>query len=140
MASGTRGPWLLVRAAKAGDAQLVARLLGEGRDENGADETGCTALILASENGHVGVVRLLLARQSIEVNKTAQNGATALMIASHFGQLEVLRLLLAHPAVEANRTCPDGWSALCAASENARRHREPFGRSPRSRAGAAAGC
>jgi hypothetical protein len=30
MASETRGPWLLVRAAEAGDAQLVAQLLGEG--------------------------------------------------------------------------------------------------------------
>ena len=47
MASGTRGPWLLVCAAEAGNAQLVARLLGEGRDVNEADEFGCTALILA---------------------------------------------------------------------------------------------
>ncbi len=62
MASGTRGPWLLARAAEAGDAQLVARLLGEGRDVNEADEFGCTALIFASLNGHVEVVRHLLAR------------------------------------------------------------------------------
>ena len=44
MASGTPGPRLLVCAAEAGDAQLVARLLGEGRDVNEADETGWTAL------------------------------------------------------------------------------------------------
>ena len=53
MASGSRGPLLLVRAAKAGDAQLVARLLGEGRDVNEADGSGYTALFLASQNGHV---------------------------------------------------------------------------------------
>jgi hypothetical protein len=47
MARGTRGPKLLVRAAKAGDAQLVARLLCEGRDVNEADEFGCTALMMA---------------------------------------------------------------------------------------------
>ncbi len=44
MASGTRGPWLLISAAKAGNVQLVARLLGEGRDVNEADETGCTCI------------------------------------------------------------------------------------------------
>ncbi len=44
MASGTRGLWLLVRAAKVGEAQLVAQLLGLGRDVNEADENCCTAL------------------------------------------------------------------------------------------------
>ena len=64
MASGNSnapGPPLLARAAKAGDAQLVARLLGEGRDVNEADEFGITALMIASEIGHAKVVRLLLA-------------------------------------------------------------------------------
>ena len=73
MASGNPGPRLW-SAAEAGDAQLVARLLGEGRDVNEADEFGCTALILASEKGHVDVVRLLLARQGVEVDKTEENG------------------------------------------------------------------
>jgi ankyrin repeat protein len=53
--------------AADGDAQLVARLLDEGRDVNEADGSGCTALIYASQNGHVEVVRLLLAPQGVEV-------------------------------------------------------------------------
>ncbi len=80
MASGTRGPLQLVRAAKAGDAQLVARLLSEGRDVNEAGESGFTALNWASHEGHVEVVRLLLARQDVEVNKSAADGLTALFI------------------------------------------------------------
>ncbi len=85
MASGNSnlpGSRLVAHAAKAGNAQLVARLLGEGRDVNEADETGWTALFWASRAGHVEVVRLLLARKGVKVNKTAQNGATALMVAS----------------------------------------------------------
>ena len=74
MASGTRGPWLLVRAAEAGDAQLVARLLGEGRDVNEADGSGYTALFLASQNGHVEVVLLLLAHPAVEANRTSTAG------------------------------------------------------------------
>ncbi len=34
----------LPRAAEVGDAKLVERLLGEGRDVNEADQTGGTAL------------------------------------------------------------------------------------------------
>ncbi len=30
---------------------------------------GCTALIVASQNGHIEVVRLLLARQDVDVNR-----------------------------------------------------------------------
>jgi ankyrin repeat protein len=92
MASGTRGPWLLVRAAEAGDAQLVARLLGEGRDVNETDEAGCTALLCAAYIGRADVVRLLLARQDVEVNKTAQEVCTtALMIASQNGLLPAMK-------------------------------------------------
>ena len=83
MASGTRGPWLLVRAAEAGDAQLVARLLGEGRDVNEADENGWPALVLASQNGHVEVVRLLLAHPDVEVNKTAADARSRARGARH---------------------------------------------------------
>jgi ankyrin repeat protein len=71
----------VAHAAKAGNAQLVARLLGEGRDVNEADETGCTALLWAAILGHVEVVRLLLARQGVKVNKTTPAGFTALMLA-----------------------------------------------------------
>ena len=104
MASGNSnapGPRLLARAAQAGNAQLVARLLGEGRDVTEADESGWTALLCSAWNGHVEVVRLLLARQGVEVNKSAADGNTALIVASLKGHAEVVRLLLAHPDVEA---------------------------------------
>jgi hypothetical protein len=63
--SNVPSPRRLVRAAEAGNAQLVARLLGEGRDVNKADEDGCTALIYAAFLGHVELVRLLLARLQV---------------------------------------------------------------------------
>ncbi len=91
MASGNSN---LARAALTGDAQLVARLLGEGRDVNEADELGWTALVLASQNGHVEVVQLLLARQGVEVNMTAQNGATALSMAAGTDMMGTDRCLL----------------------------------------------
>ena len=109
MASGTAGPGLLARAAKAGDAQLVARLLGEKRDVNEADETGYTALLWSAFLGRADVGRLLLARKGVEVNKSAADGATALIVASQKGHVEVVRILLAREGVEVNKTAPDGF-------------------------------
>jgi ankyrin repeat protein len=120
MASGNSnapGLRLLPRAAEAGNAQLVARLLGEGRDVNEADETGDTALVLASLKGHDKAVRLLLARQGVEVNKTEKHGCTALYLASLRGHVEVVRLLLAQQDVDVNKTAPNGDTALMVASE-----------------------
>ncbi len=50
-----------------------------GVEVNKTTPAGFTALMIASLNGHVDVVRLLLARQGVEVN--THNGSTALYIA-----------------------------------------------------------
>ncbi len=65
------------------------------------------------------MVRLLLAGQGVEVNKTAQNGVTALCIASQQGHVEVVRLLLARQGVEVNKDAR-GHSALMLASQDGR--------------------
>ncbi len=57
-------------------------------------------------------MRLLLARQGVEVNKTAQNGATALIFASQSGHVEVVQLLLARQGVEVNQSDSKGATAL----------------------------
>ncbi len=64
------------------------------------------------------MVRLLLARQGVEVNKTAEKGSTALLMASENGHLEVVRLLLARQGVKVNKTAQDGFTALMVASQN----------------------
>ncbi len=64
------------------------------------------------------MVRLLLARQDVEVNKSAADGATALMLASYKGHVEVVRLLLAHPDVDVNKADASGATALYIASQN----------------------
>ena len=40
------------------------------------------------------MVRLLLARKGVEVNKTAADGGTALMVASQKGRVEVVRSVI----------------------------------------------
>ncbi len=64
------------------------------------------------------MVRLLLARKGVEVNKSAADGYTALYVASQEGQVEVVRLLLARQGVEVNKTAQNGATALHTASQN----------------------
>ena len=55
---------------------------------------GATALYLASQNGHTGIVKSLLAAGA-DVNSKTRAGATALAIAKQRGHAEVVKVLLA---------------------------------------------
>ncbi len=56
-------------------------------------EYGWTALMLASLNGHEEIVKMLLAKDNIEINQTNKKGETALMWASRKGNLEIVKML-----------------------------------------------
>jgi hypothetical protein len=64
----------------------------------------------SSQQGHVAVVRLLLAR-AVQINKSRMGGPTALHVASQKGHVEVVRLLLAHQHVEVNKGGSQGITA-----------------------------
>jgi uncharacterized protein len=81
------------RAARRGDVGEVERLVGQ--DPGLLDATngvGRTALMYASEEGHVGVVRWLL-RKGAAMNERDADGWTALWDACYGGHLPVVRLL-----------------------------------------------
>ena len=70
-----------------------------------------TALEAASVNGHVGVVRMLLARGAKQVRPGATD--TAMYLAVHYNHIEVVKLLLAAPgASDALKTKHGGRTPL----------------------------
>jgi ankyrin repeat protein len=79
----------------------VRALLAKGADVDTKDEYGITALMRASQHGHLKSVNLLLDKGS-DVNATDKIGWTALMHATVDGRREVVKVLLAKGARDKN--------------------------------------
>jgi ankyrin repeat protein len=83
------------RAAKAGDLAEVMTIVGQDQGLLDAGDVvyGRTALMLASREGHVGMVRWLLDKGAA-MNERSHFEGTALWFACHHGRSPVVRLLL----------------------------------------------
>jgi ankyrin repeat protein len=96
-----------------GNLNVVRDLLLAGAHVNAQrDCDGATALLAASCNGHVEIVKFLLQQNNIDVNIQRKNGGTALYMASRGGHLDVVRALLQHNKVDVNAERDDGTTAL----------------------------
>ncbi|TFK23323.1 ankyrin [Coprinopsis marcescibilis] len=115
-----RGWTPLMRAACVGDEEIV-RMLVEVGDTNQAgtrNESGCTALMLASAEGHVEVARALLLVRSASVENLRRRDSTeevsfisecgeALGEAAWYGHLDVVKMLLSVEGIDVNYTKPE---------------------------------
>mmetsp|Transcript_39895 Transcript_39895/g.98650 ORF Transcript_39895/g.98650 Transcript_39895/m.98650 type:complete len:95 (-) Transcript_39895:200-484(-) len=94
-----------MRASSGGHAGCVRLLLAAWADVNYARADGYTALMAATDRGHVDCGRLMLERAThtrggADVNHVGPFGVTTLIEASHFGHTGCVRLLL-----EVGRRC-----------------------------------
>ena len=104
----------LIMYASKGNLQEVRKLLVAGANVNSRGRAGITALYMASQNGHVEVVKALLQDGRVDVNhRRTTDGATALFAASAMGHVEVVKALLKNEKVDFNLTrTTDGTTAL----------------------------
>jgi ankyrin repeat protein len=90
-------PGGLCNAAAAGDIKVVKRLLRKGKspDDRSHDSDGqnCPALIMATGNGHIGVVKELI-KANVEVDAKDYCANTALTFAAQVGAGEICQLLI----------------------------------------------
>jgi len=68
------------KAAIAGNSEVIARQLADGKRIDALDGYGQTALMLAARHGHDGTVALLIDRGAA-LDVTAKYGLSALMLA-----------------------------------------------------------
>jgi ankyrin repeat protein len=103
---------------KEGHVRMVNALIDRGADVNAPstnpEHKKATPLMVASINGRVEVMRVLLAAGA-RVHLGDSDGRTALMHASYNGQVEAIRVLLAAGA-QINQVDAIGGTALMAAS------------------------
>jgi ankyrin repeat protein len=109
---------LLHAVAVDGSLHDVCTLLQKGGVDINAREysSGRTALILASEKGHLDIVRALLNPEhnndTIDVNLQDHGGHTALSWASDNGHFDIVCALLNHDAIDVIRRDHGGRIAL----------------------------
>ncbi|KAJ5882525.1 ankyrin [Penicillium soppii] len=116
-------------AAKGGYLQAVEKIFRSRSDLlNSKDDDGQTALIKASEDGHVDVATYLL-KEGADITLKSNNGRTALHMACEDGSVEICKLLLGsysrHGSLDAEKsfiTARDDWddTALIDGSVNGR--------------------
>ncbi|KAF0682808.1 Aste57867_25107 [Aphanomyces stellatus] len=85
---------VMLEAAKGGDLVMLQSSLYDGVPIDRIDEaTGCTALVLATQAGHVNVVKFLL-EHGAKADSTDQTGSTVLVLAVKMGLYHIVKLCL----------------------------------------------
>ena len=109
-----------ILASSYGQNQIVQTLFKKAQiDLNKFDETGKTALFLASQNNHINVIELLLDEEEIDVNLAElKKGETPLFVSSKNGHLKITRLLLNKTGIDVNKYTIERVSPLIAAASS----------------------
>ena len=87
---------------------------------NKPDRHGQTPILLAAEEGHEGVVKLLLRRKDVNLHTPGGYGVTLLMCAAHSGRDGIMKLLLERADFNTNIQDSEGHTPLAIAAVSGR--------------------
>jgi ankyrin repeat protein len=116
-AQNVRGDTKLTLAAAAGNIAAVTSLLEAGADPGQINGKGHCALVRASRNGHVEVIKLLIPFFNTKTQPSRQTLQLALAWAASRGHTAAVKALL-DAGAEINEVTPTGHTALMLAASN----------------------
>jgi ankyrin repeat protein len=93
-----RGATPMILAAESGQEAVVELLLHSGAGLHLVDNTDRSALELALENGHLGVLRVLLQQSIVDINGITKRGSSLLHLAAEVGEEDRVTFLLSMQA------------------------------------------
>ena len=91
-------------ASSSSDLYMIPARQEEGADANAKDGKGNSALILASEKGHTGLVQYLLTNKA-DVEAKQKDGWASLHFASQKGHVKVAELLVVRDEGQGRGKC-----------------------------------
>lgn len=114
------GRGILVDALLCVNETGIRTLLECGIEANVLNEDNMTPLCAAAMTGHISAMRLLVARDDIDINAKSQYliKDTVLHLAAVGGHVDIVQLLLSRPELIRNVRDLLGWSALHRACRN----------------------
>lgn len=89
----------LMIAADWGDVSVTRALLDQGANPNAKNRSGSTALMLASERGHLPIIRMLILHRLTDATLTDNNSFDALCYAAQNGSADACTLLMSFGGV-----------------------------------------
>ena len=102
-----------------GIVEIVASFVEMGDcDINQTDFRDCTPLMWAAQNGHEGVVKILLKQDNANPDKPDEDGRTPFLFATMNGHERVVKMLLERDDVNPEKPDRYGHTPLCCAAEN----------------------
>ena len=102
----------LIYASYSGNLPLAKFSVINGADINLKDENGTTALIMATTNGNLEIIKYLSDERGLEINAQDDNEKTALMYAAMSGNLEIVKYLVEERRVDMNVKDSQGHNAF----------------------------
>ena len=79
------------------------------------NKDGWTALMNACKEGHLDIVKYLIANGAVDTNFHTEYLNTSLMVASEYGHVDVVNYLVENLRVDVNIKDNNGWTALSVA-------------------------